>query len=150
LSRSEKLRRAAKAKQPDGERRSKLEMAALGLDGSSGAVAYVALKYYRSEHQCFSQWSTDELRAFSDFCRKVSSLTWQQIYQTSGKGANKTGLAYTSHDGKRLPAAYLPGDVSEDIGWFELRVGGKARAHGFRAGQAFFLVFLDRNHEIFD
>lgn len=39
--------------------------------------------------------------------------------------------------------------LSEDIGWCEMRVTQKARVHGFRAGQGFFLVFLDRGHDIF-
>lgn len=61
------------------ERGSRLELAALGRDGDSRAAAFVALKYYRPEHQCLSQWTVDELRAFSAFCRKLAQMTWQQI-----------------------------------------------------------------------
>jgi hypothetical protein len=112
-------------------------------------VAYVVLRYFHAAHQCFSEWTRDELRAFSEFNRKVSSLSWQQIYSSGGKGGGKSGLGYTAHDGAALPPMPFVRSLSEDIGWCEMRVTQKARVHGFRAGQGFFLVLLDRNHEVF-
>jgi hypothetical protein len=112
-------------------------------------VAFVVLRYHQAAWQCFSDWTRDELRAFSEFNRKVSSLSWAQIYATGGRGAGKAGLGYTPHDGRALPPVGFADALSEDIGWCELRVTQKARVHGFRAGQGFFLVFLDRNHDIF-
>jgi hypothetical protein len=120
----------------------------LGTEGDAGATAFVALKYFRPQVQCFSEWTPDELRAFSDFNRKVSLQTWQQIVASGGKGPNKAGLGYTSHHGGQLPAADFADALSEDLAWIELRVSQKARVHGFRAGHAFFLVFLDRNHQL--
>jgi len=38
--------------------------------------------------------------------------------------------------------------ISPDLGFFELRVTQKARVHGFRSANAFFLVFLDKDHAI--
>lgn len=112
-------------------------------------MAYVVLKYFQAAYQCFSEWTRDELRAFSDFNRKVSSLTWPQTYSSGGKGGSKGGLGYTAHDGSALPPLTFASGLSEDISWCEMRVTQKARVHGFRAGQGFFLVFLDRNHEVF-
>ena len=39
--------------------------------------------------------------------------------------------------------------LSPDITFSELKVTEKARIHGFQVGAAFYLVWLDRNHEIF-
>ena len=133
---------------PAEERQSTLARAALGREGDAGAAAFVALKYFRPEIQCFSEWGPDELRAFSDFNRKVSLQTWQQIVSSGGKGPNKAGLGFTAHDGRQLPRADFSDTLSEDLTWIELRVSQKARVHGFRAGHAFFLVFLDRNHQL--
>ncbi len=128
------------------DRRSKLEMAALGQKGDSRAVAFVALKYYRPEHQCLSEWTADELRAFSAFCRKLAQMTWQQIVETGGR--HKTGVGWTPVDRSQLPKTDFLHSISEDISWMELRVTQVARVFGFRAGHAFFLVFLDRTHDI--
>lgn len=147
MNRSKRLAGAAKGVAPaQTERRSRLEVAALGQEGDSRAVAFVALKYYRPEHQCLSEWTPDELRAFSSFCRKLAQMTWQQIVETGGR--HKTGVAWTPIHLGQLPNTDFLQDLSEDISWIELRVTQEARVFGFRAGQAFFLVFLDRTHDI--
>lgn len=146
MSRSRRLAGAAAAGVPAvTDRRGTLERAALGQEGDSGAVAFVALKYYRPEHQCLSQWTADELRAFSAFCRKLAQMTWQQIVQTGGR--NKTGVGWTPVPRDQLPSTSFLRAISEDISWMELRVTQVARVFGFRAGHAFFLVFLDRGHD---
>lgn len=147
MSRSRRLAGAALGSTPAGtDRRSKLELAALGTEGDSRAVAFVALKYYRPEHQCLSEWTPDELRAFSAFCRKVAQMTWQQIVETGGR--HKTGLGWTRVERSQLPNTGFLHTISEDISWMEMRVTQVARVFGFRAGHAFFLVFLDRTHDI--
>jgi hypothetical protein len=148
VSRGKILQRAAQSQKPLDDRQSALSRAALGKEGDSQARAFVALKYFQHRHQCFSEWTKDELRAFSDFNRKVSAQTWQQIMASGGKGERKAGLGYTPHDGSGLPAVDFADTLSEDIGWVELRVTQEARVHGFRAGHAFFLVFLDRGHDL--
>lgn len=147
MSRSRRLAGAALGSALAGtERRSRLEVAALGQDGDSRAAAFVALKYYRPEHQCLSQWTPDELRAFSAFCRKLAQMTWQQIVESGGR--HKTGLGCTPVHRTQLPGTDFLHSISEDISWMELRVTQVARVFGFRAGHAFFLVFLDRTHDV--
>lgn len=120
----------------------------MGREGDAHAAAYVALKYYQHAHECFSAWSPDEPRAFSEFNRKLATQTWPQVYRSAG--GDKSGLGYTPHgSGGRLPRPEFLRELSEDISFFELRVTQKARVHGFRAGAAFFLVFLDRSHRLF-
>ena len=77
-------------------------------------------------------------------------MTWNQIYKTSGRIGNKTGLGYSIHkDAAKLPNKALRDRISPDITFFELRVTGEARAHGFRSKNTFFLIWLDRNHDIY-
>jgi hypothetical protein len=73
-------------------------------------------------------------------------MTWQQIIETGGR--HKTGVAWTPIHAGQLPNTDFLDQISEDIHWIELRVTQEARVFGFRAGQAFFLVFLDRTHDI--
>lgn len=147
MSRRTSLRSAAARESAVQTKFSRLERAALGLEEGPAGVAYVALKYYRPEHECFSDWQPDELRAFSAFCRRISQLTWQQIVQTGGR--HKSGLAWTPVRREQLPPVrFLDTTVSEDVSWIELRVTQAARVFGFRARQAFFLVFLDRGHRV--
>ena len=148
--RASNLSALARGAHGDGtDRRSRLAAIALGREGDSGAMAYVALKYYRPEHQCLSEWTGEELRAFSEFCSKVSRRTWTQIYASGGHSGSRTGLGYEPVPRVSLPdTAFLADVLSEDITWFELRVTQKARVFGFRAEHAFFLVFLDKNHQI--
>lgn len=144
MSRSRRLAGAASGGAPTvTDRRSRLEVAALGQDGDSRAVAFVALKYYRPEYQCLSEWTADELRAFSAFCRKLAQMTWQQIVETGGR--LRTGLGCTPVERGQLPGTDFLHAISEDISWMEMRVTQVARVFGFRAGHAFFLVFLDRH-----
>lgn len=115
---------------------------------------YVVLKYFSSSWQCFSKLSKDELRAFSDFLDKLSQTTWQAIYGSASKN-NKTGFGYTKYDVSSMKngKSYLEGlknQLSQDIDFFELRVTEKMRVHGFQSATAFYLVLLDKDHNIFN
>lgn len=117
---------------------------------------YVALKYFKSDWQCFSEWDSQELKAFSTFISSFQSYTWEQVYRTGSK-IPKHGLAYTKYVigdikstaiRKKLEA--VESEISEDINFFELRVNqNKLRVHGFQSQSVFFLVVLDKNHEAF-
>ena len=111
---------------------------------------YVALKYFQSSYECFSDWSKDELKAFSGFCRKVAERSWEQIRQSGGGSGNKSGLGFTAHkDRRRLPNNGLRDLISPEVDFSEMRVTQKARAHGFRMKATFFLVWLDKDHRIY-
>lgn len=155
MARDNKLKQiAAKQAREAGTRKLDMtlrEVALLGLDSTDGqGQPYVNLKYYWPKFQCFSEWSTDELRAFSAFCRKLTGLQWPEIYKSGGALGHKTGVGYTPHKNiDKLPDNPELKDFSPDLTWFELRVDGASRVHGFRAKEAFFLVFLDREHAIY-
>lgn len=127
---------------------SEIEARFLGVDGNDDK-AFITLKYFDSSYQCFSEWTTSELRDFTNFIDTINKMTWNEIYKSGGK-TNKTGLGYTVHTNKKvLPNPRLLEAISEDITFFELRVNEKARVHGFRVKSAFYLVWLDRGHKIY-
>lgn len=153
MAKNDRLLKVAKksAEEPAPERKlTKFESAVFGLlKDETSACAHVNLKYYSPDFQCFSDWTAEELKAFSQFCTKLRKMRWHEIYRTGGSLGSKTGLGYTPHkDIKKLPAHPELESLSEDLTWFELRVSEKVRVHGFRAVEAFFLVFLDREHSI--
>jgi hypothetical protein len=138
----------------DGSRKhlTSIERQMLGLteDNSDREKAYVALTYYQSAYECFSDWTKEELRSFSSFCDKVNERTWEQIKQSGGTRGRKTGLGFTPHrDRRKLPSNGLPGLISPEVEFSEMRVTDKARVHGFRMKSAFFLVWLDKDHRVY-
>ncbi|MCD2177331.1 hypothetical protein [Rhizobium sp. C1] len=115
---------------------------------SEKETPHVNLKYYVSAFQCLSTWDVNSLRAFSAFVEKLRQMKWSDIYKTGGKLGNKTGLGYTVLDRKKYPKNDQLDSISEDITLFELRVDGESRVHGFRCLDAFYLVYLDKDHKI--
>lgn len=114
---------------------------------------YLALKYYNHSHQCFSEWTQEELREFSHFNRKLSEMTWEMLKQQGGKKKPKTGLGCTILDSSavdHLPKTPELKKVSPDVTWMEMRVTEKARIMGFRMSAVFFMVWLDRGHVALD
>lgn len=107
--------------------------------------ADVSFKYYQQHYQCLSEWNQNELKALGKFFGKVAHMTWNEIMQDGG-------LRMTKHKSKStLPnkGAYLD-QIDPDIKSFELRVEDNARTHGFREQETFYVVWLDRKHEICD
>lgn len=117
---------------------------------------YVALKYFKSDWQCFSDWGLQELKEFSSFLKSLQSHTWDQVYNTGSK-IPKHGLAYTKYEISEVKSQAIrqkletvKNEISEEINFFELRVNqSKLRVHGFQSQSVFFLVALDKNHEAF-
>ncbi len=114
----------------------------------------VSLKYFNDGFECFSEWGKKELKGLTSFIKKLRNSTWQKIFNSGGKCSknSKNGFALTTHKGsniiKRLSGklAYIE---KKEIIFFELRTSGKARVHGFKQGETFFLILLDRNHKLY-
>lgn len=113
--------------------------------------AYIALKYYDKNYECFSRWTKNELKAFSRFAEKIAKHSWNQIEGQGGKKGSKTGFGCTKHKDNSVINSHtnMLENISEDITAIELRVNEKARVHGFRLKSVFFLVLLDRKHRIY-
>ncbi|GAN72102.1 hypothetical protein ASY01nite_13880 [Acetobacter syzygii] len=108
---------------------------------------YVSLKYFDGSYECFSDWSKPDLVAFTDLLRRLSQMSWSEILATGGKRGVKTGLGCTRLLCSQLPKSVTK-DLSEDLAYMEMRVSIKARIHGFRMNEAFFLLCLDKDHKI--
>jgi hypothetical protein len=130
---------------------SRIEKIVFGISAPEPkSYPYIVLKYYRPDHQCFSEWTKPELKNLSSFIKKLGNATWQDI--TASGGNNKSGFGYTRHKNvNSLPhcCKSVRDIISEDIQFFELRVSRKSRVHGFKVNEAFFLVLLDRNHAVY-
>ena len=113
-----------------------------GLVGGRKTL-YLALKYYYRDFQCFSEWERDELRQFSSTSETVCQLTVTELFR-------HRGLVPKSH--RTEPKTAIPANLQQHLSqvtFTELRVTQKARIHGFIVDPIFFLVWLDRNHEVF-
>lgn len=120
------------------------------IDEGNNTPAFVYLKYYDHQYECFSDWEKNELKQFSQFVDKLRQTTWVNIYKSGGKSGSKTGFGYTVHkDTSVLPNQKIIEHLSQDITFFELRVKDKIRVHGFRSKSAFCLIWLDREHQVY-
>jgi hypothetical protein len=110
---------------------------------------YIALKHYNSNCECFSDWSKKELKRFSQFNKKLSNTTWENII-AKHSGFKCKPIAYNTVKSESIKNAILnvSKKIDEGITFIELRVDGKSRVHGFRGGDVFFLVVLDRKHRL--
>lgn len=120
----------------------KKDILGIAENNSDNQQAYMAFKYFDRNFECFSEWSTEELKSFSELIEKINNLTWKQIKR-------HVGLAYKSIDSsKGIPNNNIKSKISQDISFCELRVTQKARIVGFRIQSVFFVCWLDRNHRI--
>lgn len=102
----------------------------------------VSLKYWHSGSQCLSEWQRGELAKLRRLIDKVQGLTTSQV-------KNDAGLQWKAHKGPAARGFSRPTALSKDIDLCELRVDGKARVHGALFDGTFYLVWLDRSHEVF-
>lgn len=96
----------------------------------------ISLKYYKRSVECFSEWQRDDLKQFSLVNEKFGDRTFEQAK-----------LLAHFHRGVPSKRFVRPENISEDIDFYSVAVGKKARVHGFFISSVFFLVWLDRNHE---
>ncbi|WP_017732542.1 MAG6450 family protein [Nafulsella turpanensis] len=116
-------------------------------DDGDKANVFLSTRYIQHKYECFSDWSKSEMKLFWEFQELVSSMTWEQVYQT-GRKKQKNGVAYTPIPKKTYPKSKFLNVLSPDITLFELRVSQKSRVHGFRNGPVFYVCWLDKGHKI--
>lgn len=97
---------------------------------------------------CLSKCNQDEVRQYKDCVRKMTTMTWTQVRETSGKGPNKAGLAYTPYEDSDLKGAKRPPSVSQELRISAVRASQRMRLFGVRIGNAYSILWYDRNHEI--
>lgn len=100
----------------------------------------VNFRYFQQKHQCLSDWDRAQIKLLSNWLTKVAQRTVAQIQSTTD--------TCHAHLGKKKPK--LPSGVSPDVRLYNLDVTAGARVHGFFTSDTFYLVWLDRSHELFD
>lgn len=109
-------------------------------ESSDEKNAYIALKYYDKDFECFSDWKKDELKLLSKHIELINKQTWNQLKRNPG--IQYKDITNTN----KLPS--MKNKLSDDITFCEMRISQKARIIGFRDNAIFFLCWLDRNHRI--
>lgn len=103
----------------------------------------VNLKHWNTKSQCISDWPKKDLISLRKFIDKVQTLTPTTVRTDSG-------LSYKLHKGPPGGRGFSrPSSLARDITLFELRVSGRARVHCYLSNEQLYLVWLDRNHEVF-
>ncbi|MHB8068160.1 MAG: hypothetical protein ACYDIC_09695 [Desulfobaccales bacterium] len=122
-----------------------IEKKVLGIE-EDDPKPYIVLKYYHPKHQCFSTWSKGDLKAFSSLIERMRTARWSLLINNQALGfkINKYIDSLPKGDVDCLKKILSP-----DITFAELTVSEKARIHGFRIGAAFYLVWLDKDHNIY-
>lgn len=104
---------------------------------------HVSLRYWHTGSQCISVWQRGELEKLRKLIDKVQKLTPTAI-------RTDAGLHWKNHNGPPRGKGWSsPAGLSKDVPICELRVDNKARVHGAIYEGTFYLVWLDRNHEVF-
>lgn len=110
---------------------------------TNNAKPLLSFELFDSGHECPSTWRSNEIKLLFQMFNKACKMTWIDILKTGGK--NKTGLGYTelNHDPFTRPKT-----LSADLTISELRVTQKARVFGIRVDRTYYVLRLDRNHNV--
>jgi hypothetical protein len=102
----------------------------------------INFKYWNSSSECLSEWQKNDLKSLRKTFDKVQGYTVAEL-RVDG------GLSYKPHHGKVAHGFSRPNSLSKDLTLYEIRAGGKSRIHGFVDKGMFFIVWLDRGHNVF-
>ena len=97
---------------------------------------------------CLSECTRDEVREYIDALRQLTTLTWQQVLETGGKGRNKAGLAFTPYADSDLRRVTRPAWLSEDVRISAVRASQRSRIFGIYLEHTFYILWFDRGHDI--
>jgi hypothetical protein len=103
-----------------------------------------SFELFDQDHECPSTWS-DEIRGLFLMFKKASGTTWNDVFKSGGRPGNKVGLGYTIFSN---PPFARPQILSQDISISEMRVGRKGRVFGAHKLGIYYVIRLDKNHEI--
>lgn len=116
--------------------------------GLAVPVGLSFLHYVPGSTFCLSRLGRDESRAALDCLRKLTTLNWGDILRQSGKGPNKTGLAWTFYADHVLRGATRPAQLTATIPIGAVRASQKSRVFGAYDAGLFFVLFFDPDHAI--
>jgi len=101
------------------------------------------------EKYCLSVCTQNELKDIADSLRQLTSMSWQDVLSTAGKGKNKAGLGYTTYSDDALKESW-PNWLSNDTKVSAVRASSCVRVFGVYIDHIYYLIWFDRNHDIVD
>lgn len=101
----------------------------------------ISLRYFHKSCECFSVWTSSELKKFSQTIEKIRGYEPTQLKAKKSLCEMHKGKPDRERFGK-------PDDLSPDLPFWEIKVdpSNKLRIHGPFIDDVFFLVWLDREH----
>ncbi|RDC59403.1 hypothetical protein HME9302_00591 [Alteripontixanthobacter maritimus] len=104
----------------------------------------LSFAHYRSETECLSSWGPSDLKSLVGAIEKMRDMTVTQFRNSS--------LCSPHRKGSKIPKRFSrPVSVAKDFRMHEVRVdkSNAARIHGVIENSIFYLIWLDRKHEVF-
>lgn len=102
-----------------------------------------SLKYLQNNYH-LSDCTNEEKLSFLDALLKRSKMRWCEIEQ-----ANKSGLGKENIDRNSIKVP-IPSVVKEDAKIWALRFKGKAPMVGYREGEIFHILWIDRDFTLYN
>ncbi len=134
----------AKIRSPHGRGRGEHIVPRESATGSSDGQPPVFCLRFLDRPYAVTDCERDERASFALTLQRLSRLTWQQI-----RNAPRHGLGTEKIRRDSIRAA-IPAGITEDVESFlAIRFHGKAPMVGFRSGEIFHLVWLDRDFTLY-
>lgn len=106
----------------------------------------LSFELFNYDAQCPSTWQGQMVRQLFSAFTKATQKTWQQVIETGGKAyGGKVGLGFTTF--KESPIT-RPLTLSNDIPISEMRVNDTARFFGARKDATYYVIELDKGHDV--
>lgn len=93
---------------------------------------------------CLTRCTVHERAAFASRIREMSQLTWIQI-----KGSGRHGQGCEEIPQRQIRGSKIPTGVHPDATLLSFRCIGTAPMVGFREGQMFHIVWIDRDYTLY-
>ena len=110
---------------------------------SSDAAKPIFSLRYLDKNFCLTKCTKEEKAAFADTLYKLSQLSWRELRQ-----APRHGLGYEKISRTAIRGA-IPSHIAEEVGFIAFRFYGKAPLVGYRDGEIFHIVWVDREFKLY-
>lgn len=101
------------------------------------------LQYIQKSH-CLSDCTQKEKAHFADKLHKLSQLPWNRIISS---GRHGLGCEEINRNSIR---SGIPSHITEDETFLAFRFSGQAPMIGYRRGNVFHIVWIDRNFKLYN
>lgn len=115
-----------------------------GATGSTDGLTPIFCLTHLAPPYCVTSCQGEEIAAFGLTLRKLASMTWAQIRNAPRHGLGTEKIAQAS---LRAP---IPPTITQDVVFLAIRFYRLAPMVGYRSGQVFHIVWLDRAFDLYD